>query len=56
MYYFAFAWTYGNGVTYLALAVVTLGNSLGAIALNEGINAFKKLVKSKKENNEQESA
>ena len=56
MYYFAFAWTYGNGVTYLALAVVTLGNSLGAIALNEGIKAFKKLVKSKKENNEQKSA
>ena len=45
MFYFAFAWTYGNGVTYLALAVVTLGNSLGAIALNEGIKAAKKLFK-----------
>ena len=59
MYYFAFAWTYGNGVTYLALAIVTLGNSLGAIALNEGIKALKKLIqmrKEKKQNNEQESA
>lgn len=56
MYYFAFAWTYGNGVTYLALAVVTLGNSLGAIALNEGIKAFKKLFLKKKQNDEQESA
>lgn len=55
MYYFAFAWTYGNGVTYLALAVVTLGNSLGAIALNEGIKAFKKLFLKKKQNDEQES-
>ena len=52
MFYFAFAWTYGNGVTYLALAVVTLGNSLGAIALNEGIKAARKLFKK----NEQESA
>ena len=52
MFYFAFAWTYGKGVTYLALAVVTLGNSLGAIALNEGIKAFKKLIKK----DEQESA
>ena len=59
MYYFAFAWTYGNGITYLALAIVTLGNSLGAIALNEGIKALKKLIqmrKEKKQNNEQESA
>ena len=59
MYYFAFAWTYGRGVTYLALAVVTLGNSLGAIALNEGIKALKKLIKmhkEKKEINEQASA
>ena len=45
MFYFAFSWSYGNGVTYLALAVVTLGNSLGAIALNEGIKASKKLFK-----------
>jgi formate/nitrite transporter FocA (FNT family) len=51
MYYFAFAWTYGQGVTYLALAVVTLGNSLGAIALNEGIKAFKKLIKKNEEKN-----
>ena len=58
MYYFAFAWTYGRGVTYFALAVVTLGNSLGAIALNEGIKALKKLIKmhkEKKQNNEKES-
>ena len=45
MFYFTFAWAYGSGVTYLALAVVTLGNSLGAIALNEGIKAAKKLFK-----------
>ena len=52
MFYFAFSWSYGKGVTYLALAIVTLGNSLGAIALNEGIKAAKKLFKK----NEQESA
>ena len=51
MYYFAFAWTYGNGITYLALAIVTLGNSLGAIALNEGIKAFKKLIKKDEQTN-----
>ena len=45
MFYFAFSWSYGKGVTYLALAVVTLGNSLGAIALNEGIKAAKKIFK-----------
>ena len=43
MFYFAFSWSYGRGVTYLVLAIVTLGNSLGAIALNEGIKAAKKL-------------
>ena len=45
MFYFTFSWSYGKGVTYLALAIVTLGNSLGAIALNEGIKAAKKLFK-----------
>ena len=51
MYYFGFAWTYGRGITYLALAVATLGNSLGAIALNEGIKAFKKLTKKNEQKN-----
>ena len=54
MYYFAFAWTYGSGVTYLALALVTLGNSLGAIAFNEGIKAFKKLFLKNKQNGQKE--
>ena len=45
MFYFAFSWSYGNGISYLNIAIVTLGNSLGAIFLNEGIKAFKKLTK-----------
>ena len=43
MFYFAFGWNYGNPLSYLNLLIVTLGNSLGAIALNELIKAFKKL-------------
>ena len=45
MFYFSFSWSWGNGLAYLNIAIVTLGNSLGAIALNEGIKAFKKLIK-----------
>ena len=45
MFYFSFSWSWGNGLAYLNIAIVTLGNSLGAIALNEGIKAFKKLTK-----------
>ena len=41
MFYFSL----NNGYSYLNIAIVTLGNSLGAIALNEGIKAFKKLIK-----------
>ena len=43
MFYFAFGWNYGNPLSYLNLLIVTLGNSLGAIALNELVKAFKKL-------------
>ena len=43
MYYFTFSWSYGNPLSYLNIAVVTLGNSIGAIALNELVKAFKKL-------------
>ncbi len=44
MYYFMFyPECYANGYAYLSLVIVTLGNSLGAIALNELIKAFKKL-------------
>ena len=52
MFYFTFSWSWGNGLSYLNIGVVTLGNSLGAIALNEGLKAFKKLVNK----NEQKSA
>ena len=44
MFYFAFGWSYGKGVSYLNLLIVTLGNSVGAIILNEGVKAFKKLT------------
>ena len=49
MFYFSFSWSWGNGLAYLNIAIVTLGNSLGAIALNEGIKAFKKLIKKDEE-------
>ena len=45
MFYFSFSWSWNNGLAYLNIGIVTLGNSLGAIALNEGIKAFKKLIK-----------
>ena len=45
MFYFSFTWNWGSPLAYLNIGVVTLGNSLGAIALNEGIKAFKKLIK-----------
>ena len=44
MFYFTFGWSYGKGLAYLSLFIVTLGNSIGAIFLNEGIKAFKKLI------------
>ena len=43
MFYFTFSWKWTNGLSYLNIGVVTLGNSLGAIALNEGYKALKKL-------------
>ena len=45
MFYFSFSWSWNKGLAYLNIGIVTLGNSLGAIALNEGIKAFKKLIK-----------
>ena len=45
MFYFSFSWSWKDPMTYLNIGIVTLGNSLGAIALNEGIKAFKKLIK-----------
>lgn len=45
MFYFSFSWSWKDPLTYLNIGIVTLGNSLGAIALNEGIKAFKKLIK-----------
>ena len=45
MFYFSFSWSWKDPMTYLNIGIVTLGNSLGAIALNEGIKAFKKIIK-----------
>ena len=45
MYYFSFSWSWTDPLSYLNIAIVTLGNSFGAIALNEGLKAYKKLVK-----------
>ena len=45
MFYFSFSWSWKDPMTYLNIGIVTLGNSLGAIALNEGIKALKKLIK-----------
>ena len=39
----SFSWDYGNPLAYLNIGIVTLGNSLGSIAFNELIKAFKKL-------------
>ncbi len=50
MFYFTFSWSWTNPLSYLNIGVVTLGNSLGAIALNEGIKAFKKLIKKDEQN------
>ena len=49
MFYFSFSWSWGNGLSYLNIGIVTLGNSLGAIALNEGIKAGKKMFKKNEE-------
>ena len=49
MFYFTFSWSWKNPVAYLNIAIVTLGNSIGAIALNEGIKAGKKLFKKNEE-------
>ena len=45
MFYFSFSWSWTNPLSYLNIAVVTLGNSAGAIFLNEGIKSFKKMSK-----------
>ena len=52
MFYFTFSWDYGNPLSYLNIGVVTIGNSLGAIAFNELIKASKKLFSK----NDQKSA
>lgn len=49
MFYFTFSWSWKNPVAYLNIAIVTIGNSIGAIALNEGIKAGKKLFKKNEE-------
>ena len=49
MFYFTYSWSWKNPVAYLNIAIVTLGNSIGAIALNEGIKAGKKLFKKNEE-------
>ena len=49
MFYFTFSWSWNNPVAYLNIAIVTIGNSIGAIALNEGIKAGKKLFKKNEE-------
>ena len=49
MFYFTFSWSWNNPVAYLNIAIVTFGNSIGAIALNEGIKAGKKLFKKNEE-------
>ena len=49
MFYFSFSWSWGNGLSYLNIGIATLGNSLGAIALNEGIKSGKKLFKKNEE-------
>ena len=47
MFYFAFANAYGNAIgdCILSLVICTAGNSLGAIALNEGLRFAKSTVK-----------
>ena len=45
MFYFTFSWSWKEPLAYLNIGIVTLGNSVGAIALNEGIKAAKKLFK-----------
>ena len=45
MFYFTFSWSWNKPLAYLNIGIVTLGNSVGAIALNEGIKAAKKLFK-----------
>lgn len=45
MSYFAFAMKYLNGFTYLNIALATLGNSLGAIAIDAFVNVIKKFKK-----------
>jgi len=49
MFYFTFSLSWKNPVSYLNIAIVTIGNSLGAIALNEGIKAGKKIFKKHEE-------
>ena len=49
MYYFSFASGYGNIHTYFNIAIATIGNSIGAIALNELIKLIKKFKASKKD-------
>lgn len=49
MFYFTFSWSWKNPIAYLNIAIVTIGNSIGAIALNEGIKAGKKLFKKNEE-------
>lgn len=48
MFYFTFAFSYSNPIMYLNILLATIGNSVGAIALNEGIKAFKLLLKNNK--------
>ena len=49
MFYFTYSWSWKNPVAYLNIAIVTFGNSIGAIALNEGIKAGKNLFKKNEE-------
>jgi len=49
MFYFTFSWSWKDPVSFVNIAIVTLGNSIGAIAINEGIKAAKKLFKKNEE-------
>ena len=47
MFYFTFAFSFSSFKSYLNIIIATLGNSLGAIAINSFVNEAKKLIKNK---------
>lgn len=50
MFYFTFAFSFANPLSYLNIALATIGNSIGAIALNSLIKSIKTMFGKKKIN------